>query len=292
MINLQQTVSYLSVGMKTELVLSEEKRNQRFAKSISLKKMKIDSPGLMVKSSKRPIKSSEVCSVKPIVSVSPMIFSNSSSPITSVPPFSLTERIQELSKPEMCSIPNLPLNYENIQNQSNNQEKQSMKKQSIDKISATVGRNSVIVNKPSATATVDIQCCGAATSVIKMARYEHELSIRKEENIPVDTDHEMQVVDISQEDVNPLKEKNVIIENPSNVFYLHTTKNGKNDEEDDTEIKDEKDDINMEGEFSKSHNEEEDSIEIRDMIYSEIQNDSKTVHNVQLSQPKFNQQLN
>jgi hypothetical protein len=46
MILLQLTFSYLSVGMKSELVLSEEKRNQRLAKSTSLKKMKIENPGI------------------------------------------------------------------------------------------------------------------------------------------------------------------------------------------------------------------------------------------------------
>jgi hypothetical protein len=158
---------------------------------------------------------------------------NSSSPITSLTPFTPPERIHESPKTEISSIPCLPLIYENVQTHSNDLGSQTKNKICIDEASATVGRTSVIVNRPSATATVDTQCCGTATSVIKMARTESERELTKEENIPVYNDFEMEVVHISQEDeIYLLKEKNVVIANPPINFkkvYLHNNENANGD---------------------------------------------------------------
>ena len=134
---------------------------------------------------------------------------------------------------------------------------------------------------------MDTECCGTATSVIKMARTEpeHELTISKEERIPVDTDFEMEVIDISQEDeINPLKEKNVVIENHPIDFkkvYLHNTENVNWDKKSVVEINVEKNISNIEGEFFKSQNEEEASMNISVFRDAELQIDSKTVQNVQ-----------
>ena len=302
MINLQLTLSYLSVGMKSELVLSEEKRNQRFAKSISLKKMKIDNPALMVKRSKRPIKplASEVSSVKPIVSVSPITLSNSSSTITSLTAFSPPETIQESPKKahEMCSIPILQLSYENDQTQSNNLEAQIKKNISTDETLATVGRRSVIVNKPSTTATVDTQICGTATSVIKMPIREPKLTTSKGENIPNDTGDEIEVVDISQDDeVNPINVEDAIIENHPNGFqklYIQNTENVNNVNQSATHINDEKHIINIEEEFSKSQNVEEGpnehQMKIRAMRNTVMQNNYKIIQNLDNTKVKGNQE--